>query len=132
MPVHGYISPLQSVHYQIIRDVMDKQIGLKRGSVLGLRLPGLESRIFFLCLEGGVILFISPSSGSSPGPVMCTKVTKKTHLFYLYIRYEGEGPGRVVKHYRLSRRSSRNLPLSPLQNISSPPARKRSNENNIR
>ena len=32
-----------------------------RGSVLGLRPPGLEFRI--LCLEGSVISFISPSSG---------------------------------------------------------------------
>ena len=36
------------------------------GSVLGLRPPGLEFRI--LCLEGSVILIISPSSGGSPGP----------------------------------------------------------------
>ena len=35
-----------------------------RGSVHGLRPPGLEFRI--LCLEGSVI---SPSSGGSPGPV---------------------------------------------------------------
>ena len=38
-----------------------------RGSVLGLRPPGLEFRI--LCLEDSVISFISPSSGGSPGPV---------------------------------------------------------------
>ena len=38
-----------------------------RGSVLGLRPPVLEFRI--LCLEDSVILFISPSSGGSPGPV---------------------------------------------------------------
>ena len=38
-----------------------------RGSVLGLRPPGLEFRI--LCLEGSVISIISPSSGGSPGPV---------------------------------------------------------------
>ena len=38
-----------------------------RGSVLGLRPPGLEFRI--LCLEDTVISFISPSSGGSPGPV---------------------------------------------------------------
>ena len=38
-----------------------------RGSVLGLRPPGLEFRI--LCLEDSVILIISPSSGGSPGPV---------------------------------------------------------------
>ena len=38
-----------------------------RGSVLGLRSPGLEFRI--LCLEGNVILFISPSSRGSPGPI---------------------------------------------------------------
>ena len=35
-----------------------------RGSVLGLRPPGLEFRI--LCLEDSII---SPSSGGSPGPV---------------------------------------------------------------
>ena len=38
-----------------------------RGSVLGLRPPGLEFRI--LCLEDSVISFISSSSGGSPGPV---------------------------------------------------------------
>ena len=38
-----------------------------RGSVLGLRPPGLEFRI--LCLEDSVISIISPSSGVSPGPV---------------------------------------------------------------
>ena len=37
------------------------------GSVLDLRLPELEFRI--LCLEGSGISFISPSSGSFPGPV---------------------------------------------------------------
>ena len=35
-----------------------------RGSVFDLKPPGLEFRI--LCLEGSVILFISPSSGGSP------------------------------------------------------------------
>ena len=43
-----------------------------RGSVLGLRPPGLEFRI--LCLERSVIPFISPSSGGSPGP---------KHSFYI-------------------------------------------------
>ena len=38
-----------------------------RGSVLGLRPPGLEFRI--LCLEDSVISIISSSSGGSPGPV---------------------------------------------------------------
>ena len=38
-----------------------------RGSVLGLRPPGLEFRI--LCLEDSGISIISPSSGGSPGPV---------------------------------------------------------------
>ena len=38
-----------------------------RGSVLGLRPPGLEFRI--LCLEDSVISIISPPSGGSPGPV---------------------------------------------------------------
>ena len=38
-----------------------------RGSVLGLRPPGLQFRI--LCLEDSVISIISPSSGGSPGPV---------------------------------------------------------------
>ena len=38
-----------------------------RGSVLGLRLPGLEFRI--MCLEESVISIISPSSGGFPGPV---------------------------------------------------------------
>ena len=38
-----------------------------KGSVLGLRPPGLEFRI--LCLEDSVISVISPSSGGSPGPV---------------------------------------------------------------
>ena len=38
-----------------------------RGSVLGLRPPGLEFRI--LCLEGNVISLITPSSGGSPDPV---------------------------------------------------------------
>ena len=38
-----------------------------RGSVLGLRPPGLEFRI--LCLEDSVISFISSSSWGSPGPV---------------------------------------------------------------
>ena len=38
-----------------------------RGSVLGLRPPGLEFRI--LCLEDSVISIFSPSSGGSPGPV---------------------------------------------------------------
>ena len=38
-----------------------------RGSVLGLRPPGLEFRI--LCLEDSVISIISPSSGGTPGPV---------------------------------------------------------------
>ena len=38
-----------------------------RGSVLGLRPPGLEFRI--LCLEGSVISIISSSSGGFPGPV---------------------------------------------------------------
>ena len=37
-----------------------------RGSVVGLRQPGLEFRI--MCLEGIVISFISPSSVGSPGP----------------------------------------------------------------
>ena len=40
---------------------------LQRGSVLGLRPPGLEFRI--LCLEDSVISIISPSPGGSPGPV---------------------------------------------------------------
>ena len=39
----------------------------RKGSVLGLRPPGLEFRI--LCLEDSVISIISPSSGGSPGPV---------------------------------------------------------------
>ena len=38
-----------------------------RGSVLGLRPPGIVFRI--LCLEDSVISIISPSSGGSPGPV---------------------------------------------------------------
>ena len=38
-----------------------------RGSVLGLRPPGLKFRI--LCLEGSVIVFISAPSGGAPGPV---------------------------------------------------------------
>ena len=38
-----------------------------RGSVLGLRPPGLE--LLILCLEDSVISIISPSSGGSPGPV---------------------------------------------------------------
>ena len=38
-----------------------------RGSVLGLRPPGLEFQI--LCLEDSVISIISPSSGGSTGPV---------------------------------------------------------------
>ena len=38
-----------------------------RGSVHGLRPPGLEFRI--LCLEDSVISIIWPSSGGSPGPV---------------------------------------------------------------
>ena len=38
-----------------------------RGSVLGLRPPGLEFRI--LCPEDSVISIISTSSGGSPGPV---------------------------------------------------------------
>ena len=38
-----------------------------RGSVLGLRPPGLEFRI--LCLEDSVMSIISPSSGGSPGAV---------------------------------------------------------------
>ena len=38
-----------------------------RGSMLGLRPPGLEFRI--LCLEDSVIPIISPFSGGSPGPV---------------------------------------------------------------
>ena len=38
-----------------------------RGSLLGLRPPGLEFRI--LCLEDSVISIISQSSGGSPGPV---------------------------------------------------------------
>ena len=38
-----------------------------RGSVLGLRPPGLKFRI--LCLEDSVISIISQSSGGSPGPV---------------------------------------------------------------
>ena len=38
-----------------------------RGSVLGLRPPGLKFRI--LCLEGSVISLISPSSGGSPCPI---------------------------------------------------------------
>ena len=38
-----------------------------RGSMLGLRPPGLKFRI--LCLEDSVISIISPSSGGSPGPV---------------------------------------------------------------
>ena len=40
---------------------------LPKGSVLGLKPPGLEFRI--MCLEGSVILFISPSSDDSHGPV---------------------------------------------------------------
>ena len=41
-----------------------------RGSVLGLRPPGLEFQIFYLGGggEGSVISLISPSSGGSPGP----------------------------------------------------------------
>ena len=38
-----------------------------RGSVLGLRPPGLEFRI--MCLEDSVISIISPSPGCSPRPV---------------------------------------------------------------
>ena len=38
-----------------------------KGSVLGLRPPGLE--FWMLCLEDSVISIISPSSGGSPGPV---------------------------------------------------------------
>ena len=38
-----------------------------RGSVLGLRPPGFEFRI--LRFKGSFSLFISPSSGGSPGPV---------------------------------------------------------------
>ena len=38
-----------------------------RGSVLGLRPPGLEFRI--MCLEDSVISIISPYSGASPSPV---------------------------------------------------------------
>ena len=38
-----------------------------RGSLLGLRPPGLEFRI--LCLEDSVISIVSPSSGGSPDPV---------------------------------------------------------------
>ena len=38
-----------------------------RGSVLGLRPPGLEFRV--LCLEDSVISTISPPSWGSPGPV---------------------------------------------------------------
>ena len=38
-----------------------------RGSMLGLRPPGLEFRI--LCLEDSVISIISSSSGGYPGPV---------------------------------------------------------------
>ena len=40
---------------------------LPRGSVLGLRPPGLEFRI--LCLKDSVISIISPPSGGSPGSV---------------------------------------------------------------
>ena len=51
-----------------------------RGSMLGLRLPGLEFRI--LCLEDSVISIISPSSGGYPGPVqpICAQRWPKARL----------------------------------------------------
>ena len=49
-----------------------------RGSVLGLRPPGLEFRI--LCLEDSVISIISPSSGGSPAQ------------FSLYVHKGGRKP----------------------------------------
>ena len=55
-----------------------------RGSVLGLRPPGLEFRI--LCLEDSVISIISPSSGGFSWPslaYMCTKVASSPiHFIY--------------------------------------------------
>ena len=54
--------PHPSVKLSIVGSLSDR-----RGSVLGLRPPGLEFRI--LCLEDSVISFISPSSGGSPGLV---------------------------------------------------------------
>ena len=54
-----------------------------RGSVLGLRPPGLEFRI--LWLEGSVISFISPPSGGSPGPAqpICAHMWPNTPLFII-------------------------------------------------
>ena len=56
-----------------------------RGSVLGLRPPGLEFRI--LCLEDSVISIISTSSRGSPGPVspICAQRWPKTWLISFFI-----------------------------------------------
>ena len=53
-----------------------------RGSVLGLRPPGLE--FWSLCLEGSVISFISPSSGGSPG-LYVQKSVLKPHSFIFHL-----------------------------------------------
>ena len=55
-----------------------------RGSVHGLRPPGLEFRI--LCLEESVISIISPSSGGSPGPVqpICAQRWPKARFISFY------------------------------------------------
>ena len=45
-----------------------------KGSVLGLRPPGLKFRI--LCLQDSAISFISSSWGGSPGQVNCTGIIR--------------------------------------------------------
>ena len=59
-----------------------------RGSVLGLRPPGLRFRI--LCLEDSVISFISPSSGCSPAQ------------FSLYVHKVGLKPDSLYFTWTLS------------------------------
>ena len=53
-------------HRSLVKIQYCGELPCPRGSVLGLRSPGLLFRI--LCLEGSVIPFITPSSGRSPGP----------------------------------------------------------------
>ena len=74
-------------------------------SVLGLRPPGLEFRI--LCLEGSVILFISPSSGGSPALVWPIGAQRSQQFFdfqftqwcdYFSADFADDGP-RLNRHW---------------------------------
>ena len=66
-------SPALAFKFQNVSSLLTRKIQYSgeplwpSGSVLDLRQPGRE--FWILCLQGSVILCISPFSGSSPGPV---------------------------------------------------------------